>query len=241
VRTNLRAIITAIHKFMSDETLQVAVLGAGRMGQQVVRVLEDEDDCRLAGIWSRNAATDLAELLAAADVAIDFTLPEATAQIANVAVEQGTHLVCGVTGLDSGAEDAIDVASRHIAVLYDRNMSRGIALMARLLPQAARALGADFSVEIRETHHVHKKDAPSGTAIVLREALGDDSIDIESRREGEVLGDHLVRFSSDWESIEIAHSVSDRRVFAEGAVAAARWLKSRPPGRYRMADIWSEG
>lgn len=224
---------------MSKKTLQVAVLGAGRMGQQVVKVLEDANDCGLLGVWSRNTQTDLEALLAAADVAIDFTLTEATAQIANTAAKQGTPLVCGVTGLDAVAEKALAAASQHIALLYDRNMSRGIAVMARLLPQVVQALGAEFRAEIRETHHVHKKDAPSGTAIALREALGNDSIEIESRRQGEVLGDHLVRFSSGSESVEIAHSVSDRRVFAEGAVTAARWLNGKPPGRYRMADIWT--
>ena len=83
-------------------------------------------------------------------------------------------------------------AAQHIAILYGRNMSRGIGVMSRLLRDAVTALGTDFKAEIRETHHVHKKDAPSGTAIALREALGDASIGIESRREGEVLGDHLV-------------------------------------------------
>lgn len=224
---------------MNDETLQVAVLGAGRMGQQVVRVIEEANDCRVAGVWSRNAQTGLAELLARADVAIDFTLAEATQQIIDAAVGERTALVCGVTGLDSGTEEAMRAASQHIALLYDRNMSRGIGVMTQLLPLAAGALGPDFRAEIRETHHVHKKDAPSGTAIALREALGDDSIDIQSRREGEVLGEHAVRFVSDSESIEIAHRVGDRRVFAEGAVAAARWLVGKPPGRYRMADIWS--
>ncbi len=224
---------------MNNETLQVAVLGAGRMGQQVVRVLEDADDCRLAGVWSRNAETDLAALLSDADVAIDFTLPGATREIIDAAVDAGTPLVCGVTGLDPETAEAMAAASQHIALLYDRNMSRGIGVMQQILPQVASALGADFTADIRETHHVHKKDAPSGTAIALREALGDAAIEIESRREGEVLGDHVVRFASDSETIEIAHSVGDRRVFAAGAVAAARWLRDKPAGRYKMADIWS--
>ncbi len=209
------------------------------MGQQVVKVLEDAEDCRVAGVWSRNSDTELPALLAAADVAIDFTLPEATQEIVEAAVGAGTPLVCGVTGLDPGSEAAMVAASRHIALLYDRNMSRGIGVLTQLLPRVAKALGPDFKTGIRETHHLHKKDAPSGTAIALREALGDDSIDIESRREGEVLGDHVVRFASASESIEITHSVSDRRVFAEGAVAAARWLRGKPPGRYRTVDMWS--
>ncbi len=224
---------------MADRALKIVVLGSGRMGQQVRAIVDDATDCQLAGVWSRNADTDLAALLAAADVAIDFTLPEATVEIAGAAAAAGTPLVCGVTGLGNAAEDAIAAAARHIPLLYDRNMSPGIGVMSQLARQAAALLGADFATEIRETHHIHKKDAPSGTALALREALGDDSINIESRREGEVLGDHLVRFASATEAIEIAHSVSDRRVFAEGAVAAARWLVDQPPGLYGIADIWS--
>jgi len=224
---------------MTKATLKVAVLGTGRMGQQVMQVIDEAPACQVAGIWSRGADTELATLLAGADVAIDFTLPEATKDIAGIAAEQRTPLVCGVTSLGPEAEDAIAAASQHIALLHDRNMSPGIAVMSKLLRQAVAALGADYQAEIRETHHIHKKDAPSGTAIALREALGDDSIKIESRREGEVVGEHLVRFESGSESLEIAHRVSNRRVFAEGAVAAARWLADQPPGLYRMTNIWS--
>jgi len=224
---------------MTNATLKVAVLGTGRMGQQLVQVIDEAPDCQVAGIWSRGADTELGTLLAGADVAIDFTLPEATKDIAGIAAGQRVPLVCGVTGLGPEAEDAIAAASLHIALLHDRNMSPGIAVMSNLLRQAAAALGAGFQAEIRETHHIHKKDAPSGTAIALREALGDDSINIESRREGEVVGEHLVRFVSASESLEIAHRASNRRVFAEGAVAAARWLAEQPPGLYRMTNIWS--
>ena len=224
---------------MADRTLKIAILGSGRMGRQVVQVIDEATDCEVAGVWSRNTDTELAVLLTGADVAIDFTLPDVTSEIARVATDRRTSLVCGVTGLELAAEDALTAAAQHIALLYGRNMSRGIGVMSKLIREAADALGADFKTEIRETHHTHKKDAPSGTAIALREALGDTSIDIESRREEEVLGEHLVRFASASESIEITHSVSNRRVFAEGAVAAARWLADRPPGLYAMADIWT--
>jgi 4-hydroxy-tetrahydrodipicolinate reductase len=224
---------------MTKGVLNVAVLGTGRMGQQLVQVIEEATDCQVAGVWSRNADIELASLLAGADVAIDFTLPEVTREIAGIAAAQRVPLVCGVSGIGPEAEDAIALATRHIALLYDRNMSPGIAVMSKLLRQAVVALGPDFKAEIRETHHRHKKDVPSGTAIALREALGDDSINIDSRREGEVVGEHTVRFVSAGESIEIAHSVSDRRVFAAGALAAARWLADQPPGLYRMTDICS--
>ena len=224
---------------MSAPDLKIAVLGAGRMGQQIVHAIDAVPDCRVAGVWSRTANTELAILLGAADVAIDFTLPGVTTEIVRVATEQKIPLVCGVTGVDDADEEAFVAAAIHIPILYDRNMSQGIAIVSNLLRRVAAMLGPEWEPGIVETHHIHKKDAPSGTAIGLREVLGDHSIEIESRREGEVVGDHRVRFSSPSESIEIAHSVVDRRVFAEGALAAARWLIHKPPRLYRMTDIWT--
>ncbi len=226
---------------MTNEPLKIAVLGAGRMGRQVVRVIDEAGDCQVAGIWSRSAATELAALLAGADVAVDFTLPEVTQKIVNTAVELRIPLVCGVTGLDPAVADSFSIAAKKIPLLYDRNMSPGIAVVSHLLRLAVSTFGQAMQTEIYETHHVHKKDAPSGTAIALREVLGDDSINIHSRREGAVIGEHRVRFTAANESIEIAHSVSDRRAFADGAVAAARWLNGKGPGLYRMADIRSFG
>jgi len=209
------------------------------MGRQIVHAIDAAPDCRVAGVWSRTANTELATLLGAADVAIDFTLPGATTEIVRVATEQKIPLVCGVTGVDDEIQGGIVAAAVHVPILYDRNMSQGIAIVSNLLPRIAGMLGPEWKPDIVETHHIDKKDAPSGTAIALREALGDDSIEIESRREGEVVGDHQIRFTSSSESIEIAHSVADRRVFAEGALAAARWLIHKPPGLYRMTDIWT--
>ena len=224
---------------MSDADLNIAVLGAGRMGQQLVQAIDAAPGCRVAGVWSRTANAELAVLLGVADVAIDFTLPGATAEVVRVATEQNTPLVCGVTGVDDADQEAIVAAAIHIPILYDRNMSQGIAIILNVLQRVAGILGSEWKADIVETHHTHKKDAPSGTAIALREALGDNSIGIESRREGEVVGDHRVRLTGSSESIEIAHSVADRRVFAEGALAAARWLIQKPPGLCRMTDIWT--
>lgn len=224
---------------MPDSDLKIAVLGAGRMGQQVVQAIDKAPGCQVEGIWSRSADSQLAALLGAAAVAIDFTLPGATAEVVRNATEQRTPLVCGVTGIDDAVLEVITAAAKHVPLLYDRNMSQGIAIISNLLQNLAETLGPDFKSGIIETHHADKQDAPSGTAIALREALGDPSVNIESRREGEVVGDHRVSFATTGESIEIAHSVADRRVFAEGAVAAARWLVRRPPGFYRMMDIWT--
>ena len=123
-------------------------------------------------------------------------------------------------------------------------MSQGIAVLQELVGRAARSLGDEFAIEIHETHHVHKKDAPSGTALKLGEAIADarepsgaDSVHYQSERRGEVPGDHEVIFSSTTERLTLAHSVTTRSVFAEGALRAARWIVSREPGLYDMHDV----
>ena len=217
--------------------LKIAVLGTGRMGRQVASFVDASEDCEVAGVWSRANAGDLDELLRGSDVAIDFTLPQATAGVVAAARQNETPLVCGVTNVAQAEHAAMASAAAEIPILYERNMSVGIAVMLNLAQRAAERLGTGFSIGIQETHHVHKKDAPSGTALMLREALHDERIGIESRREGDVVGDHTIRFASEMETLEIRHHVNDRRAFAEGAVVAARWLVAQPPGLYRMASI----
>ena len=222
---------------MNTKVLNVAVLGSGRMGQQVARVLEESEDCRIAGIWRRDNPESLVDLIESADVAIDFTLPDASDAIVRSAVVTNTPLVCGVTGLDSSAMAALSDAATKIPLLYDRNMSLGIAIMTDLIRRTSAALGSDFSAEILETHHIYKQDSPSGTAIALQDAIAKRSVTIESQREGDVIGKHRVRFVSAMETLEFEHDVSDRDVFARGAVSAARWLIQQPVGLYDMTDI----
>ena len=153
-------------------------------------------------------------------------------------------MVCGVSGLDDAQMAALDEAAASIPLVYDRNMSQGIAVLQDLVQRAARSLGDEFAIEIHETHHIHKKDAPSGTALKLGEAVlrakdagNDDAIRYESERRGEVPGDHDVIFSSPTERLSLRHSVTTRQVFAEGALRAARWVVSQPPGLYGMHDV----
>ena len=186
--------------------INIAVAGAGRMGQALVRLAQDSDDLTLAAIWVRESATssiaandkvlvsdDLAAVCAAAHVLIDFSLPEATRQIIDTVTQQGKALVCGVSDLDELQMAAIDKAAGKIPLLYDRNMSQGIALLDAVIRDVAGALGPEFSVEIHETHHIHKKDSPSGTALKLGDAVKDarrsilaGPIHYESVRQGEV-------------------------------------------------------
>ena len=221
--------------------MRIAIAGTGRMGQAIAAVLASQPDATLAGHWARGE--DIAALLQTADVIVDFTLPEATATIANACAASARPLVCGVTGIDADGLDALNNAARRVPVVYDRNMSIGIAVLARMLPEVTAWLGPGFKVSIHETHHVHKKDAPSGTALKLGEAVSGDSagpdIDYHSERRGEVPGDHEVRFESPAETLTLAHSVVEREVFAEGAVRAARWALDRAPGLYDMQDVLS--
>ena len=241
------------------------------MGQALVHALSETEDLQLAAVWTRRggavpgpdhvaASADLDTVLQAGDAAIDFTLPGATAQVLDGAVRLGKPLVCGVSGLDDTLLARMRSAAERVPILYDRNMSIGVAVLTELVRHAAVALGTDFAAEIHETHHVHKRDAPSGTALKLAEALADargkdfrsvyryadrklprrsspDDILVAATREGENPGEHRVVFRSGSEILELAHRVQDRRVFALGALQAVRWLLRQPPGLYGMRDL----
>lgn len=211
------------------------------MGEAIAALIDADDSLAHAGTWRRG--DDLGELANAADVLVDFSLPEATDDVIRAVVETGTPLVCGVSGLAERQLHALDEAARSLPIVYDRNMSQGIAVLENLAREAAGRLGEAFEVAIRETHHVHKKDAPSGTALKLGEAIarsiGIDPVSIryESERRGEVPGDHVITFSSPTETLTLGHSVTTRNVFAEGAIRAARWIAGKPPGCFTMHDV----
>ncbi len=246
----------------STVTLRIALLGAGRMGSELQQAIAADAGLALAGVWTRGK--DLQSVLEPADVAVDFTLPQATIAILDAVVRLNKPLVCGVSGLDEEALARMRAAASSVPVFYDRNMSFGIAVMTELARRAGAALGPEFTAGILETHHVHKVDAPSGTALKLGEALADargqdfasvyryggneppprrspDEILFSAAREGENPGEHTVVFSSGAETLELAHKVRNRRVFALGALRAARWLRRQQPGLYGMRDLAAAG
>lgn len=212
------------------------------MGLSIQRLADARDGIDVVSLWRRG--DDLSDAIADADVVIDFSLPEATTKIALEATRQRKPLVCGVSGLDTVELEILQEAAKHIPVVYDRNMSVGITVLDGVIREVGESLGDAFSVRIEETHHVHKKDAPSGTALKLGEALveaggaesGDD-IDFHSERRGEVPGDHSIIFESPTERLEFSHSVTTRDVFADGALRAAVWIADQPPGLYSMRDV----
>jgi len=221
--------------------VRTGVAGAGRMGNAIAAAIEAAPDLECSGIWRRGE--DLDQIVSASDVLVDFSLPEATAAVTAAVSRRKVPLVCGVSGLDEVGMAALRAAADAVPVVYDRNMSLGIAVLENLVREAVASLGPGFEVEIHETHHVHKKDAPSGTALKLGEAvattLGIDParIHYESERRGEVPGDHAVILASATERLTLEHSVTTRDVFAEGALRAARWIVGRPPGLYTMHDV----
>lgn len=254
--------------------LSISIAGAGRMGRAIVTAIDTADDLELAGLWVRDEAAfegidglsntrvsaDIDRVVAAADVLVDFSLPEATGAILDAAVRHRIPIVCGVSGLGQELQQKLAEAAIDVAIVYDRNMSLGVAVLENLVARAAASLGRDFEIEVHETHHMHKVDAPSGTALKLGEAAaaarnqdfdavrwyapsaatekpaaGDIRFEVERR--GEVPGDHSVILSSSTERLTLGHSVTARQVFADGAVRAARWILGRPPGRYRMQDV----
>jgi len=204
---------------------------------------------------------DADALFSSADVVIDFTVANAVARHAGLAVLHGTALVMGTTGLDTEAEAALHQAATKVPVVRAANMSIGVTLLTMLVEKLALQLTPDrYDIEIVEMHHRHKRDAPSGTALALAEAAargrgvaldqvqrrsrdGDTGprppgeIGIMSLRGGDVVGDHSVIFASDGERFELSHKASSRQIFAQGAITAALWVATRPPGLYSMADV----
>ncbi|WP_288936854.1 4-hydroxy-tetrahydrodipicolinate reductase [uncultured Sphingomonas sp.] len=229
----------------------------GRMGRAIADLIEAEGATFAGGI---DAQGDPLALARRADVLVDFSIAGALEAHVAAAREAGTPIVIGTTGLSAAQHALIDAAAQDVAVLQTGNTSLGVTLLAQLVREAAERLGTDWDIEIVESHHRHKVDAPSGTALLLGESaaagrgttLGEVRVDgragltgartegtigLASLRGGSVIGDHHVIFASEGERIELAHLAQDRSIFARGAVRAALWLAGRRPGRYRMADV----
>jgi 4-hydroxy-tetrahydrodipicolinate reductase len=199
-------------------------------------------------------------VLKQAAVAIDFSLPQCVAANARACAQARVPLLLGATGFDATARAALEAAAKTIPVLIAPNTSVGVNVVRQLVKLATEALGQGYDVEISEAHHRMKRDAPSGTALALGEAVAQArGVDLkqvavfdrhganEQRRDGEIgfsvvragdiVGEHTVMFSVAGERVEITHRASDRMTFARGALRAAQWLIGRPPGLYSMNDV----
>lgn len=263
--------LSAVQEPVETGLLRIGVAGAsGRMGREIAAAAEAWPSIEIRGGLVRPGSralergsgvplfTDIEALAAAVDVLIDVSAPSATPWIAGAARTSGTPLVCGVTGLGEVAHAALESAARQTPVLYARNLSPGIAALLDLLPRLLAAL-PEADVEIVETHHRGKKDAPSGTAAALAEVVigarseleqqpivhGREGISprqvgeigMHSLRGGANSGEHTVLLATDGEEIRISHRALSRRTFADGAIRAAEWIVHQPPGMYSMADV----
>ena len=238
-------------------TVRIGIVGfAGRMGQAIARAVEENPDAELVGgvdraitpklkeQYSKLIVTEKAEdLFPKCDVIVDFSAPSATASIALLAAQNGKALMCGTTGLDDAGKAAHNEAAKKVPVLYTTNTSLSLVVMKQLVKMAAHMLrDQDYDVSILDKHHRAKKDAPSGTAKTLGEYVvaGNDGKHppaFAAIRAGFIVGEHEVQYSGQGEIITLSHSVTDRGVFARGAVQAAIWLHGKAPGLYTMDDV----
>jgi 4-hydroxy-tetrahydrodipicolinate reductase len=225
--------------------MRILLVGHGRMGR-MVEGLAAEYDCEVAGIVEIDNASRL-ETVAAdwgqVDVAIDFSYPDAVPVNVPRLARLGINVVVGTTGW-GGHEPGVRkaVADAGIGVVVAPNFSTGVVVFEALAARAAKLFGSqdEFGAWIHEAHHVMKKDAPSGTALMLKRAMEDAGfarpIDVSSTRAGHIPGVHTIGFDSAAESITLSHTARDRSAFARGALVAARWVKGRH-GWFTMHDV----
>lgn len=198
--------------------------------------------------------TDPDDLMQACDCVVDFTTPESTLKNISAAVKYNTSMVIGTTGFSDAQLQELKKASKTIPVVFAANMSVGVNLLMALVEQAAARLNNGWDIEIFESHHKNKIDAPSGTALALGQSAqkgrgtgafvtdrggkrSDGDIGYAVSRGGDVVGEHMVTFYGMGERVELGHKATDRALFARGALKAAEWLDSKPPGLYSMRDV----
>jgi 4-hydroxy-tetrahydrodipicolinate reductase len=266
---------------MSDLPGIVITGASGRMGQMLIRTVLASNKARLVACVERAgnawlgrdigscmggpdlgiiATDDPLEAFAKAQAVIDFTTPKATVDFAALAAQARCVHVIGTTGLEPADIAKIDAAARHAVIVRAGNMSLGVNLLVRLTQKVAQALDEDWDVEVVESHHRMKVDAPSGTALMLGQAAADGrgvaledakvsgrdgitgarqrgSIGFSAIRGGDVVGEHDVIFAADGERIVLRHLATDRSIFARGALKAALWGQGQKPGAYDMMDV----
>ncbi len=250
---------------------RIAISGAnGRMGRVIASLVKERDDCKVvAGIDKITDKYDefpivgsVFDLTEKPDVIIDFSHPSVLDDLLSYCKMNSVPLVIATTGYTDEERGKIVAAASQVPILFTFNMSLGINLLAELARKAAQVLGSQFDVEIVEKHHNQKKDAPSGTAIMLAEAIneelgnskryiydrhsvrqarGRDEIGMHSVRGGTIVGEHDIIFAGHDEVITLSHSAQSREVFAVGAVNAAVFVSGKPAGLYSMSDLIKEG
>ncbi|MDD5680916.1 MAG: 4-hydroxy-tetrahydrodipicolinate reductase [Candidatus Omnitrophica bacterium] len=222
--------------------IKITVAGShGKMGKRIIALAEKAKDIKVVSQF--DIGTEAEPEIKKCDVLIEFTTPQSTAEHVAIAQKLKKSMVIGTTGLSQEDNDAIKKAAKDIPIVIAPNMSVGVNLLFKLCQDAARTLPKEYKISIREVHHVHKKDSPSGTAKRLADVVASErkisakEIPIEAIREGEVVGDHRVVFDSEAETVELFHSAKTRDALAEGAIKAAKFLADKKSGLYSMRDV----
>ncbi len=244
----------------------------GRMGQQLIKSSKKNKNFKLVALTENRLVNkkfngikpefNSDKAFKKTDIIIDFTIPRCTLEILKIAAKLKKKVVIGTTGFTKVEEDKIKKYSKKIAILKAGNMSLGVNLLMYLTEIATKALGDKYLSKVFEVHHKHKKDFPSGTALMLGKgiAVGKNKdfykligkkflnkksfpygkkINFNSIRKGEIIGEHEVKFSSGKEIITLNHEAFDRALYSDGAMSAAQWLNSKKPGLYSMRDLLS--
>ncbi|MDD5428066.1 MAG: 4-hydroxy-tetrahydrodipicolinate reductase [Candidatus Omnitrophica bacterium] len=220
---------------------KICVSGSsGKMGSRIVDLAKEDPDLKVCGAFDA-IEENPEQFIESTDCLIEFTTPQATIEHLALCEKHKKAMVIGTTGLSDDQRSKIEAASANIPIAFSPNMSIGVNLLFKIVKDAAKVLGQDYNAEIVEAHHVHKKDAPSGTAKeiarVIKEARGGADVPIESIREGETVGEHTVTFESNVDLIEITHSAKTRDIFAKGALQAAKFVAGKKKGLFTMKEV----
>ncbi len=218
---------------------RIAIVGAsGRLGGRIAALASARDDVRVTASLGRHDPDPADDV----DVVVDVSGAPGAARAVALAGRLGAPLLQAGTGLADEDRRATERLAERVAVLVAPNLSRGVAMLQQLLAAALAAAPADWTIDVVETHHVGKRDAPSGTALALVETaraagrpVPEDRV--HALRSGGVVGEHEIVLGGPRETVRLRHEAIDRDVFAGGALEAARWLHGRPPGRYAMRDV----
>ena len=251
--------------------INLAIAGCmGRMGQQLIKSSKKNKDFKLVTLTENrlinkkfngikpelNSETAFKKT----DIIIDFTIPNCTIEILKIAIKLKKRVVIGTTGFNRNQENLIKRYSKKIPILKAGNMSLGVNLLMYLTEIASKSLNDEYLSKVFEVHHKHKKDYPSGTALMLGKGIADGKnknlynligkkflnkksfpyakkINFSSLRKGEIIGEHEVKFSSGKEIITLNHEAFDRALYSDGAITAAKWLMKKKPGLYSMRDL----
>lgn len=229
--------------------MKIAIIGlSGRMSKEVINAITNRSDCEISGIFSSNAKSksehkiydSLNKLANHSDAIIDFSTPKNSISCLKSLTNKKIVYVCGTTGFSEEEFTIFQEEAKKFICIWSPNMSIGINLLQKMIEEASKTLTEDFDVAVIDIHHKHKKDSPSGTALMLAKTIEKTRKimpQISALRIGEVPGEHQVIFSNGNESIAITHNAFNRKIFAEGAIRACFWGVNKPQGLYSMQDV----